>query len=434
VEDLPAYQTGLPLIGAARAFNRDPFRSHIAAYRQCGPIYRTRIGAKEWVVLAGLDANELVWRNTDYWSYEDANAAFGEQMGADHVTQLDGEPHKRRRMHLKPAFRMDSIMRHVPTMDRVIAKALAGVTQGTFDLTEFLSDLLIKVSSETTLQCDLSDELITKMNHWERQFLFGIGLGWQRHLFYARPSYRKLKREVFAEFARILEARQANASQLPADNLTAIIQANDEAGSEPLTRWDLINDIYLTLLAGVHNTANLLYWCLVYLATHRDWLTELREEVQTWKIGEFRGMTPWPKLKATIQEVQRLRPGVIIHRLTAARPFDFKGYKIPNGTPILHANSLAHFLEEIYEDPFRFNPQRFLGGRTYPAKANGFFGGGTHICLGMNLAMVHTPLILANLVRDYDFEFAFDPSFAVRMVTGTNQVRKNVPIGLRKRS
>jgi sterol 14-demethylase len=430
VENLPVYQTGLPIVGATRSFKNDPFGFHIAAFRTCGAIYRTRLGIKEWVVLAGLDANDLVWRNTDLWNYGNANAAFGEQMGPDHVTQLDGERHKNRRAHLKPAFRMESIVRSVGKMDQVVAEQFSRVAERTFDLTEFLAEMIIRIASKTTLQCELSDDMIAKMDRWEREFLFGVGMGWQRHVYYRRPSYRRLKREVFDEFERILDTRIESHEPPPDDNLTAIIQANVEAGGERLRRWDLINDIYLTLLAGVHNTTNLLYWCLVYLSTQPQWLSQLQDEVQTWDGSKFRSMNQWPKLKATIQEVQRLRPGVIIHRLTAARPFEFKGYRIPAGTSILHANSLAHFLEEIYENPFEFKPDRFLEGKSYPAKASGFFGGGTHICLGMNLAMVHTPLILANLVRYYDFKFAFDPSFVVRMATGSNQVRKNVPCTL----
>ena len=31
------------------------------------------------------------------------------------------------------------------------------------------------------------------------------------------------------------------------------------------------------------------------------------------------------------------------------------------------------------------------------------------------MTLFHTPLFLANIVRNYDVEFAFDPSFDVRM-------------------
>ena len=45
----------------------------------------------------------------------------------------------------------------------------------------------------------------------------------------------------------------------------------------------------------------------------------------------------------------------------------------------------------------------------------------------MNMTLIHMPLFLANLVRHYDVEFAFDPSFDVRVGFGNNQTRKNVP-------
>ena len=43
------------------------------------------------------------------------------------------------------------------------------------------------------------------------------------------------------------------------------------------------------------------------------------------------------------------------------------------------------------------------------------------------MTLFHTPLFLANIVRNYDVEFAFDPSFDVRVGFGNNQMRKNVP-------
>lgn len=97
-------------------------------------------------------------------------------------------------------------------------------------------------------------------------------------------------------------------------------------------------------------------------------------------------------------------------------------------------NTLVHFLESVYEEPFKFNPRRYLGGHTYPPKANGFFGGGTHICLGMNLAMVHTPIILANVIRDYEYRFGSDPTMQVRIGLGQNQIRNQIPAVFTRRA
>ena len=343
---IPFYQVGLPWVGTTRAASRNPYQFYLDGYRRCGPVYQTRIGQRTPIVLGGLDANEFIWRAPDNWSYAHSNVAFREQMGPDHVTQLDGKPHRARRQHLQPAFRTEVILRQIPTMDGIIARELAVVAGQPTDFTRLLAKTIIRMSSQTVVQCEMSEDIIEKMDVWEHDFIFGIALGWMRHLYYNRPIYRRYKREVFAEFGRILDARQAMANP-PEDNLTALLRAHAANGGEPPTRWDLINDIYLVLLAGAHNTTNLLYWCLLYLNTQPEWRQALREELEPWDGSTFRGMSQFPRLKATIQEVQRLRPGSIVLPRTAAVDMEFKGCKIPAGAPVVHANTLCHFLEEI---------------------------------------------------------------------------------------
>ncbi|HXM02349.1 MAG TPA: hypothetical protein VN939_07090, partial [Chthoniobacterales bacterium] len=77
---IPLYRVGLPFFGSTQRFRRSPFQFHLDGYRLYGSIYRTRIEGKNWIVLSGLEANDLVWRNTDMWSYREANAAFAEQL------------------------------------------------------------------------------------------------------------------------------------------------------------------------------------------------------------------------------------------------------------------------------------------------------------------------------------------------------------------
>ena len=415
----------MPFFGSTQQFRKNPFQFHLDGYHRFGPIYRTRIDGKSWIVLSGLEANDLVWRNTDLWSYREANAAFAEQLGSGHVTQLDGEPHKKRRQQLKPGFKMEAVMRYLPQMDKVVAELLPALCGRPINITDAFAELILHVTSRTTFHCELSPQMIATMSRWEHDFIYGTSLGWRRHLYYGRPVYRRMKKEVFIELERILDQR-LQAEEPPDDNLTAVIKVSNEAGVT-MNRWELLNTIYLILVAGIHNTSNLIHWCLLYLSSDPTWIKELREELCQWDTASFKAMSQFPKLKATIQEVQRLRPGAIIHRLTAARDFEFGGYLIPKGAEIIHVNTLVHFLDSVYEDPFKFNPRRFLNSPAYPPKASGFFGGGTHICLGLNLAMVHTPLILANLIRDYQYKFVSDPTMQVRISLGQNQIRNQIP-------
>ena len=422
---IPVYRVGMPFFGSTQQFRKNPFQFHLDGYHQHGSIYRTWIEGKNWIVLSGLEANDLIWRNTDMWSYREANSAFAEQLGPGHVTQLDGDPHRKRRQQLKPGFKMEAVMRYLPQMNQVAAELLPTMCDRPINITDAFAELILMITARTTFRCELSPEMIATMSHWEHDFIYGTSLRWRRHLYYRRPIYRRMKKEVFAELERILDKRLLS-SEEPDDNLTAIIKASREAG-QTMSRWELINTIYLILLAGIHNTSNLIHWCLLHLSSDAAWAKELHEELSGWDTANFKGMGQFPKLKATIQEVQRLRPGAIIHRLTAARDFEFAGYLVPRGAEIIHVNTLVHFLDSVYEEPFKFNPRRYLGGRTYPPKANGFFGGGTHICLGMNLAMVHTPIILANVIRDYQYHFVSDPTMQVRIGLGQNQIRNQIP-------
>ena len=422
---IPAYRVGVPFLGSTQQFRKNPFKFHLDGYHRYGPIYRSWIDGKNWIVLSGLEANDLIWRNTDMWSYREANAAFAEQLGPGHVTQLDGDPHKKRRQQLKPGFKMEAVMRYLPQMNQAAAELLPAMSDRPINITDAFAELILEITARTTFRCELRPEMVKTMSHWEHDFIYGTSLRWRRHFYYGRPIYRRMKKQVFAELERILDERLQSKEE-PDDNLTAIIKTSREAG-QTVDRWELINTIYLILLAGIHNTSNLIHWCLLYLCSDPAWTQELRDELNQWDTANFKGMNQFPKLKATIQEVQRLRPGAIIHRLTAARDFEFGGYSVPRGADIIHVNTLVHFLESVYEEPFKFNPRRYLEGRTYPPKANGFFGGGTHICLGMNLAMVHTPIILANTIRDYQYRFVSDPTMQVRVGLGQNQIRNQIP-------
>ena len=110
-------------------------------------------------------------------------------------------------------------------------------------------------------------------------------------------------------------------------------------------------------------------------------------------------------LKAVIMEIQRLRPIVHFTRRHAAQDFEFGGYQVPAGTDILVANTCCHFLEEFYEDPLSFRPERFRNGGKFAPRTNGFFGGGVHICVGRNFSMLQTPIAVARMLKFYEITY-----------------------------
>jgi cytochrome P450 len=194
-------------------------------------------------------------------------------------------------------------------------------------------------------------------------------------------------------------------AEQPPDHFASIMAARKASEDGQLNRIALIDDLYLTLISGSHNTANLTNWALAFTYRNPDWLRQLREEVDGWDGRDVMALAKLPKLKATITEVMRLRPGVVFTAKDAVQPFSFQGYTIPAGTRVLHSIVLAQFLEELYPAPWEFRPERFVENSRYVPKTFGAFGGGAHICLGKNHSLLQAPVALALTVKYFDVEW-----------------------------
>jgi cytochrome P450 len=321
------------------------------------------------------------------------------------VTALDGERHRHKRAVLKPAFDQAPALRYLPQFNEMLQASLARVAPaGPVDLSRFWAFEITKTASRTAAVCDVPDEILARMARWEFESLHGLFLEDKRAAYVSRPSYRQLHDDVFSWLGRIVDERLA-ATRAYGDNFEAILAARRASEPEGVDRESLIDDLYLTLISGSHNTANLINWSLLFAYRTPGWLAELRAEVDGWDGRDVMALAKLPKIKATVAEALRLRPGVVYSTKDAVEPFDFGGYHIPSGSRVLHSIVLAQFLEEFYPEPFEFRPQRFVENSRFAPKTLGAFGGGAHICLGRNHSLLQAPVALAQVVKHYDLDF-----------------------------
>lgn len=415
IDDLPTYESlGLPT-------QRDGLEQfdHLTAYRELGSIYQLQFRGERHVVIAGMDANEAAWRNPDLWAYEDALVPFREMMGPSHVTQLDREPHRRKRRNLKNGFAMSAVVRHLPEIDAVLAEQLQRNVGRPLRLHDFFMTALTVANSRTVLRCELQPAEVQRFITFEEDFIRGTSMGDARHAHYARPEFVAGKEFVFSFLKELVSRRLAG--EVVEDNFQIMLEDRRERG-EPLELDELVPEAYLLLMAGTGNTAKMLNCGLQNLLSDAEWLGRLQAELAGYSPAQFlQGMSGFPLLKATLMEMERLFPAAPVLSRVVYETFSFAGCELPKGTKVLHLQTLPHFLEEIYEEPYAFRPARWLE-QEYPKKAHGTYGGSTHICLGMNLVRIHSPVAVANLVRDYDWQLEEQPQIAVNFNYGVPQV------------
>jgi cytochrome P450 len=182
------------------------------------------------------------------------------------------------------------------------------------------------------------------------------------------------------------------------DILSLLLQARYEDG-EPMADSELRDELMTLLVAGHETTATSLAWTLERLARHPEKLERLRAEVEA---GED------DYLDAVVKETLRLRPvlPVVVRRLT--EDTEVAGWRLPAGTKVAPCIHLMHRREDVYPEPRRFRPERFL---EQPAGTYTWipFGGGVRRCLGASFALFEMKQVLSALVTRVDIS-APDPA------------------------
>ncbi|XP_072767739.1 probable cytochrome P450 12a5, mitochondrial isoform X2 [Anoplolepis gracilipes] len=120
-----------------------------------------------------------------------------------------------------------------------------------------------------------------------------------------------------------------------------------------------------------------------------------------------------PYLKACIKESLRLRPAFPYLTRLLSSPISLHGYTIPKGTFVIMANQITSQREEHFEDPGKYQPERWLkqnelaDDNSYQEYSCLPFGHGVRACLGKDMAEMQMMLLTAKLVRKFTIEYDY---------------------------
>ena len=103
-------------------------------------------------------------------------------------------------------------------------------------------------------------------------------------------------------------------------------------------------------------------------------------------------------MAATVKETLRARPVIVDVARKLKAPATIGEYELPAGTFVLPAIAALHYREDVFPQPERFRPERFLDG-----KADNYawipFGGGVRRCIGAAFAEYEMRTILREFVE-----------------------------------
>ena len=186
--------------------------------------------------------------------------------------------------------------------------------------------------------------------------------------------------------------------------LLAAVDTEEDTGG--MTDKQVRDECLTVMLAGHETSANALSFALWELARNPEVQDRLYQECRKVLGGRLPAAEDYGQLGYAAQvfaETIRIYPPVWVTARTAAEEYAYRGITIPKGAILLAPQMVAHRDPRFWEDPLRFDPQRFTEeNKSRRLRFSYFpFGAGARQCIGEGLAWMEGVLILAFVARHW---------------------------------
>lgn len=344
------------------------------------------------------------------------NRVLAPFLGEKSVLMLDGKEHLRHRRLLLPPFHGERMQAYGREMIDLTRREIEPWRAGdTLSVHEPMQHITLKVIVRTIFGVEegprfdaFVDRLteLTELAAWPpllfpfMQVDLGAWSPWGR--------FQRKAADVDAAILSEIRRRRHEGAGDRADVLSLLVSAKDETGVG-MSDDELRDELVTLLVAGHETTATALAWAFRWILDTPEVERRLTEEILGAAEG---GLTPERVIKleyldAVVREVLRLQPVIpLVGRILQER-MTLGGFDLPAGTPIACSIYLAHRRPEVYPEPARFRPERFLGTKFTPAELFPF-GGGIRRCIGMAFALYEMKMVLAEVIRGARLELAGD--------------------------
>ncbi len=334
----------------------------------------------------------------------------------------EGETWRQHRRAMSPAFDHRSIAAYTPLMTEAAAELLAQwgevPAETAVEVQSAMMQVTLNIISRTMFSSD-SDDIIAIMERSAGRYQAEMRpnlmdmAGWPKWL--ASLPRRGVAQRTLGEFDRVIDRlideRSRNPGKYPKDLLARLIAARDEQTGGGMSAQEVRDHVITIFLAGHETTAMAMTWTWFLLSQHPNEESKLHAELDSVLAGRAPTHEDLSKLAYTrmvVEESMRIYPPVHTIGREALADDTLVGQRIPKGSTILIAPWLLHRHVKLWENPGRFDPERFAPERAAARPRFSYlpFGGGKRICIGAAFALAEATVLLATLAQRFSLRVA----------------------------
>ncbi|GCF08492.1 cytochrome P450 [Dictyobacter arantiisoli] len=323
----------------------------------------------------------------------------------NNLQRMNGDQHKQQRRLMMPSFHKKQIVHYhndmIDQTQRMLDQWQAN-TGSELNLLLEMQRLTQAVTVKTLFGLD--DDVKVKSLGDQMQNLVKItSLGLLIPIDFPGSPYRqalKAAQKFEAEIRAIIEQKRAQPEAT--DVMAMLIQAHDEDG-EKLNEDNLIGHAFALYVAGHETTANALTWTHFLLEQHPHSLADLLDELDAKLHGApptIEQLSQLPLLESVVKESMRLFPPAMAGLRITTEACELGGFELAANTNIMYSEFITHRMPELYEEPDRFKPERWLALDRSPYEYLPF-SAGHHMCIAASFAMQELKIVLAMMLQRY---------------------------------
>lgn len=393
---------------------RDPVSFMEENQARHGSIFTVKLGAlKRCAFIAEPEAAwQVLSGDSDRFRMGPTNALFKPVLGEQSLFLLDGEEHRHHRRLLAPSFHRTGVRAYADLIEEITARDMATWPMGEpFPLqgamrritTESIVRIVIGVCSPERdaeirrlipEMLEIAENPLALMPQFQREFGGRSPFG----------QVMRVTRELDQILLDEINLRRSNRSFERGSDVLSTLASPQPHEPAFMTDREIRDEMMTMLIAGHETTANALSWAFERLLRHPQVLDRLLSEPADDDVY----------LDAVVRETLRQRPilPVTARRLTV--PMEVGEFTFPRGWTLMPCIYLIHRDPDVFPEPERFMPERFLNDPRPSSRVWLPFGAGSRHCIGSHLATLTIKTVLRAVLGRTRLEAQGGPEPIVR--------------------
>lgn len=407
------------LLGSLREVQREPLNLLREGFRDHGDVVRYRFGATRALLLAHPDhIRHVLHDHQRNYDKRTIDYAMLRRLLGDGLLTSDGAYWYRQRRLIAPIFHRQRVagfcnLMVSSTLEMLEQWEAIAQSGAPFDVAAEMARLTLTIVAKALFSADVSNDAetigaaLTEVNRQFGEFspLDLIPLPTPR-----KRRFRAALRALDQVVDKIIDQRRRSAHRNE-DLLSMLLDAVDQETNQVMTPRQVRDEVLTLLLAGHETTANALAWTWYLLSQNPEAERKLNHEIASVLGERAPGGPDLPQLPYTrmvVEESMRLYPPAWAISRRAIDDDEIGGYRVPRKTNIIICSFVTHRHPAFWQEPERFEPERFSSARSAgrPNFAYLPFGGGPRICIGNGFAITEVQLIVATVAQRYRLRLA----------------------------